>query len=257
MFYEFNHLALPSYLKIARGINFNFPPHLHQCFELIVLLSGKMQITVDDRVFEVHEKEALLVFPNQIHSFQSVKSEHILCVFSPDLVKEYATKLMGKIPLNNLFVPDSYLIDALCSLSMDSTTTQKKGVLYSLCAQFDKDVQYDIRQADSHGLLKKIFAFVEESFDSDCSLKKLAEKIEYDYTYLSRIFRKIVGISYNTYVNHYRLSHVCYLMENTDLSIIECAMESGYESIRSCNRNFKAYFGMTPTEYRERHIKKI
>lgn len=104
--------------------------------------------------------------------------------------------------------------------------------------------------------MKKIFAFVEESFASDCSLKKLAEKIEYDYAYLSRIFRKIVGISYNAYVNHYRLSHACYLMENTDFSIIQCAMESGYESIRSFNRNFKAYLGMTPTEYRENHISK-
>ena len=139
---------------------------------------------------------------------------------------------------------------------MFNADTQKKGVLYSLCAQFDQNVQYDIRQADSQGLLKKIFAFVEESFDSDCSLKKLAEKTEYDYAYLSRIFRKIVGISYNTYVNHYRLNHVCYLLENTDLSIIECAMESGYESIRSCNRNFKAYLGMTPTEYRESHIQR-
>ncbi|MBQ3028250.1 MAG: helix-turn-helix transcriptional regulator, partial [Lachnospiraceae bacterium] len=181
---------------------------------------------------------------------------HILCIFAPDLVREYAVRLAGKIPRDNLFIPDPYFVDALCDLSPDSTTTHKKGILYSLCAQFDQSKSYELRQADSDGLLKKIFAFVEESFVSDCSLKKLAEKTEYDYAYLSRIFRKIVGISYNTYVNHYRLSHACYLMENTDFSIIQCALESGYESVRSFNRNFKAYLGMTPTEYRESHISK-
>jgi len=257
MFYEFNHLASSGYLKIERGMNFSFPPHLHQCFELIVLLSGKMQVTVDNRIFELNEKEALMVFPNQVHALQSVKSEHILCIFSPDLVQEYSVRLANKIPRDNLFVPNPYFVDALCTLESASTTTHKKGIFYSLCAQFDQNRHYEIRQADKDGLLKKIFAFVEESFASDCSLKKLAEKTEYDYAYLSRIFRKTVGISYNAYVNHYRLSHACYLMENTDFSIIQCALESGYDSVRSFNRNFKAYLGITPTEYREKHISKL
>ena len=256
MFYEFHHIASPGFLTIERGRNFSFPPHLHQCFELIVLISGKMQITVNDRFFELSEKEALLVFPDQVHSLQSSKSEHILCVFSPDLVQEYAVRIAGRIPQDNLFVPDSYLVNALCKLNVDSTTTQKKGILYSFCAQFDNNRCYDIRQADNDGLLNRIFAFVEESFQRDCSLKKLAESLGYDYAYLSRMFRKIVGISYNEYVNQYRLSHACYLIENTDFPIIQCALESGYESVRSFNRNFKSYLGITPTTYREKHFRK-
>ena len=257
MFYQFNHLASPDYLKVERGINFSFPPHLHQCFEIIVLLSGKMQVTVDDCVYELNEKEALMIFPNQIHALQSVKSEHILCIFAPDLVREYATRLVGKIPQNSLFVPDSYFVETLCKLSSDSATTQKKGILYSLCAQFDQNKDYEIRQTDNDKLLNKIFAFVEENFSTDCSLKRLADKTGYDYAYLSRVFRKTVGISYNTYVNHCRLSHACYLMENSDYPIIQCALESGYESVRSFNRNFKAYLDMTPTEYRENHIRNL
>ena len=108
MFYELNHIALPGYLKIERGRNFSFPPHLHQCFEIILLLSGKMHITINDKTFELSEKEALLVFPNQIHSLHSIESKHILCVFSPDLVHEYAVRLAGKIPQDNLFVPDLF-----------------------------------------------------------------------------------------------------------------------------------------------------
>ena len=155
---------------------------------------------------------------------------------------------------DNLFVPDSYFVNVLCNLNPDSTTTQKKGILYSFCAQFDQNKVYEMRQTDSDGLLNKIFTFVEECYSTDCSLKKLAKKTGYDYAYLSRIFRKIVGISYNAYVNHCRLSHACYLMGNTDYTIIQCALESGYESVRSFNRNFKAYLGMTPTEYRKNYI---
>lgn len=250
MFYEFNHLGSPDYLKIERGENFSFPPHLHSCFEIIILLSGQMNITVDDHDFIVNQGEALLIFPNQIHSLSSTCSEHILCIFSPNLVKTYATKTSGKIPETNKFFPDTYLINTLKSLDVNSTSAEKKGLLYLLCGQFEKTATYKEKTADREKLLYQIFAFVEEEFSGDCSLKKLSEKVGYNYAYLSRFFKKIVGISFNSYVNHYRLSNACYLMDTSNCSILQCALESGYDSIRSFNRNFKEHFGITPAQYR-------
>lgn len=250
MLYEFNHLGSPDYFKIESGKNFSFQPHLHQCFEIITILSGKMQITVDYKDFTLSENEALLIFPNQIHSLHSDKSEHMLCIFSPKLVQAFSSKLTGKIPLSNKFLPDKYLINALSNLTMQSTICEKKGVLYSLCGQFENGAEYETKQSDKENLLFKIFSFVESNYKKECSLSELAKSTGYDYSYLSRYFRKIVGISFNSYVNHSRLSHACYLMENSDIPIIQCAYESGYTSLRSFNRNFKAYYQITPIEYR-------
>ena len=82
MFYELKHLGSPHYLKVEKGENFSFPMHLHQCFEVIVVLSGEMQIAVDNKSYRLKEREALLIFPNQIHSLQSTQSNHVLCIFS-------------------------------------------------------------------------------------------------------------------------------------------------------------------------------
>lgn len=250
MFYEFNHLGSPDYVKIERGENFSFPPHLHSCFEIIIILSGQMTVTIDNQNYIVNQDEALMIFPNQIHSLTSTCSEHILCIFSPNLVKTYATKTSGKIPNTNKFCPDKYLVNVLKALDDTSTNTEKKGLLYSLCAQFEKNTTYRAKTADHEKLLYQIFAFVEDEYGGDCSLKTLSEKVGYNYTYLSRFFKKIVGISFNSYVNHYRLSNACYLMDNSDSSILQCALESGYDSIRSFNRNFKEQFGITPAQYR-------
>lgn len=250
MFYQFNHLGSSDYLKIEHGQDFNFPPHLHQCFEMIVILEGVMEITVDDKLYTLKASEALMIFPNQIHSLASTNSRHTLCIFSPRLVQAYFTKVAGKIPGDNRFVPDSYVINALCDLNSDSTDIEKKGILYLLCGQFEKSALYKLHKADSDNLLFKIFSFVETEFSGDCSLTHLAKVSGYDYSYLSRFFKKIVGISFNSYVQHYRLSHACYLLENTTLPIIQCAAESGYVSLRSFNRNFKLHFGSTPIQYR-------
>lgn len=254
MFYEISHLGSPDYLKIEKNENFSFPPHLHQCFEIIIIKRGMMNIIVDGNSFILQGNEALLIFPNQIHSLESTDSEHLLCIFSPRLVQAYSTRVTEKKPINNKFYPDDYLINALDKLDINSSTAEKKGVLYSLCAQFDKTANYALRRTDDEKLLFKMFSFVEEQFCNDCSLEALAENIGYNYSYLSRYFKKIVGISFNAYVNHYRLSHACYLLENSDTPILQCAYESGYISLRSFNRNFKDYFKITPVQYR-RNIK--
>lgn len=255
MFYEFNHVATPDYFKKENGKDFNFPLHLHQCFEFIVLLSGKMSVTVDAKTYELSKDEAVLIFPNQIHSLSSKKSSHMLCIFSPQQVQAFATRLTGKIPVSNKFLPDKYLIKALTGLSEDASTEEKKGLLYLLCAAFDKSTKYCRKQTDSENLLFRVFYFVETNYKNDCSLEALSSSLGYDYSYLSRYFKKTVGISFNSYVNHYRLSHACYLMKNSDISILECAMDSGYSSLRSFNRNFKQYFNMTPIEYRKLNMR--
>ncbi|MBO5777968.1 MAG: helix-turn-helix transcriptional regulator [Clostridia bacterium] len=252
MFYQFNHLGSPDYLKIEKNRDFSFSPHLHQCYEVIAILEGEMRVTVDAKTFLLTPSQALLIFPNQIHSLESDSSRHILCIFSSKLVQAYHTKVADKIPQSNKFCPDPYLLNALDTLE-SASSIERKGILYSLCGQFDKQAEYEAKPADNKSLLYQIFSFVEERFAEDCSLSALAELVGYDYAYLSRFFKKIVGISFNTYVNQYRLSHACYLMDNTTHSIVRCAYESGYTSLRSFNRNFKAQFGITPVQYRKKY----
>lgn len=249
MFYQYNHLGSADYLKIEKNENFSFPPHLHQCFEIIIILSGQMKITVDGKQFVLEKNDAMLIFPNQIHELESTNSKHILCIFSTKLVQAYTTKFSDKIPKSNKFCPDKYLIESLEKLDANSSSTDKKGVLYSLCGQFDRQSEYIDKKTDRGDLLYKMFDFVEENFNKDCSLLNLSKNLGYDYSYLSRHFKKIVGISFNSYTTHYRLSHACYLMENTQQTILQCAYNSGFTSLRNFNRCFKERLKITPTQY--------
>ena len=251
MFYQYHQLSSPDYLRLENGQNFSFPAHLHQCFELIWLRSGEMEVTVDGQTVLLTAGQALMIFPNQIHALRSTHSEHLLCIFSPRLVQAFSTKLENRVPTDSRFFPDTYLTEALARLDTASTTV-KKGVLYSLCGQFDEAAVYRTRPSGREELLHRIFHFVENHFAGECTLSALADALGYDYAYLSRYFKRTVGMPFNTYVNHYRLSHACYLMENRRLSVTQCALDSGYASVQSFNRNFKLAFGITPTAYRSR-----
>lgn len=252
MFYQLQHFGISEYFCKEYGKNFNFPAHLHQSFEFITVTAGEMQIYIDDKIYSLRKGESVLIFPHQLHSITSENSKHMLCIFSPELVKAYASKFLNKKPACNTVSLDRYLIDALDKLIENSSTFEKKGILYSICAEFDKTAEYIKRLSYDESLLQNIFEFVEENFNNNCELSALSNKTGYSYSYLSRCFKKTTGISFNTYVNRYRINNACYLLNNTNFSILQCALESGYKSIRSFNRNFISVLGITPKEYRKR-----
>ena len=104
MLYESFHLGLPDYIKIIRPTYHKILPHLHQCFEIIIAMEGEMTITIDSKSFLVKEKQAVLVFPNQVHSMDSV-SKHMACIFSSLLVPAYTTKVANKFRKIICFYP--------------------------------------------------------------------------------------------------------------------------------------------------------
>ena len=251
MFYQHMHFGVSEYFCKEYGEDFNFPLHLHNSFEFITIFSGEMTVTVDDRIYTLNQGKSVLIFPNQLHSLQSRHSKHMLCIFSSDLVRAYFSKANEKVPEENIFLPDVFLINAIDNLLPDSSVIEKKGILYSLCSQFDKSTSYKDKIKVYDNQLSRIFEFVEENFSSDCSLKKLASETGYSYSYISRFFKKVTGISFNEYVNQYRISNACYLLKNTNFSVLQCALESGFTSLRSFNRNFIDALSTTPSKFRK------
>lgn len=250
MFYEFHHPMTADYFKMQSTDDLNFPAHLHYCFEFVTITRGEMDIFIDGRRYVLEEGGSILIFPNQVHSLVTRNtSKHILCLFSPMLVSAFSSRVSGKIPLDNRFSPDPFYTRKLSELLDDTDRLALKGFLYSLAAEFDSGAEY-VPQTNENLLAGRIFRFVEDNYSSDCSLNALAKNIGYDYSYLSAYFKKTVGVSYNDYVNQYRIGKVCYLLANCEKNVLDISAECGFNSLRSLNRNFRESIGRTPTEYR-------
>jgi YesN/AraC family two-component response regulator len=239
-------------VTIEKGSNLTFPSHIHSSFELVMVNEGEILLTVGKNQYVLREGDSALIFPNQIHEFQTQKSsKHTLCIFSPQLVKAYAKVFENKIPICNKFNLDKFYQNKVLEISDKSSSVALKGILYSVCAEFDKKAEYESNISDKKNLLFTIFKFVEENFSGECSLHALAEKTSYNYVYLSKHFTRCTGISYTEYVNRYRINEACYLLTNTSRTMLDIAYECGFDCLRSFNRNFKKIMGITPTDYRQ------
>lgn len=252
MFYE-NHPVNADFFRAQTDINVAWPDHLHQCFEFVTVIRGKVDITVDRVRYSLSVGDSLLIFPYQIHSLKtSDNSCHHLWLFSPQMVQGYSTRVGNRLPVSNCFRPPSSVVKLLYSQPVLDNLFACKGVLYTLCGLFDRTAEYRERNMGPENLLCRIFVFAQKHFADGCSLADLAKDTAYDYAYLSRFFKRTVGMSYTEYINRFRIHSACHLLTNSDRPVSKIAYEVGFHSLRSFNRNFKELMGSAPGEYRKR-----
>ncbi len=256
MFYQLEHIGTVDYFKREERENFNYPLHLHQSYELIYLDEGEMTVTVHETSYELQKGEALLIFPNQLHSIRSTISKHTLFIFSPHIVQSFFTEKNGEIPQNNRFVLSEDYARLLKGLSQQSSKYQIKGILYIVCDLFDKQAKYYNSVLNKQNALSKILTYIENNYKKNCSISDIAKNTSYNSEYISRIFKKHIGISCNNYVTALRLSYATYLLTKTEETCLFCALESGFTSLRSFNRSFKKYFNISPMKYRGKMLNK-
>ena len=158
---------------------------------------------------------------------------------------------MGARPKSNRIKLPEWLLARLDELEEDCTVVERKATLYSVCAILDKTTDYVRKEHTESKLLGRIFDYIEQNYDKDCSLEAISRELGCSGSYLSRYFKHATEMSYVFFVNRYRISRACHLLTNTDKTILECSMDCGYATLRSFNRNFKEHVGLSPKEYRD------
>lgn len=97
---------------------------------------------------------------------------------------------------------------------------------------------------------KKILSYIDTHYLDPITLDSVANSVGISRFYLSRNFRKLTNCGFCEYLNQKRINEAIILLAETDYSITDVALRSGFQSISSFNRIFKDCIGCSPKEYR-------
>ncbi len=97
--------------------------------------------------------------------------------------------------------------------------------------------------------------YEDKSFSNKNLSVVLQEELHMDYSHLSSIFSKIEGKSIQQFQLEIKTEKVKELLEYDELNISEIANDLGYSSAAYLSTQFKKSTGLTPSEYKMRHIK--
>lgn len=98
--------------------------------------------------------------------------------------------------------------------------------------------------------VRQILVTVDASLSADLSLRRFAEELFLNTSYLSALFKKEVGLTLTDYVNKSRIAYAKKLLKSTALSIQDIATQSGIPDIHYFTRLFRRETSLSPREWR-------
>lgn len=98
-------------------------------------------------------------------------------------------------------------------------------------------------------IVREVKHYIEQNY-RDASQNEAAVLVGMSSGYLSKIFKEKSGKGFMEYLTEIRMQKACELLDNIQFKSYDVAYYVGYDNPKNFSRAFKAYYGMTPKEYR-------
>lgn len=246
---------------------YEMPFHWHRESELIRVLEGSLQITLDDHPVSLSSGETAFIAGGVVHGGNPHNCAYECVVFDLESIFSagIGKQLLRPILKRRTKIQDFYGIDSeiqpMMDRLLDSMIQKRDGyelsVLGILCEFFGlvlRDRLYRPTQEDSRERariepLKPVLEFIETAYSDEISLEQLARLSGMSPKYFCRYFRAVTQKTPFDYLNFYRIERACCLLDPDGPPVAQVGYQCGFNDASYFIRIFKKYKGITPKQY--------
>ena len=181
------------------------------------------------------------VFFSEGSSLETIKSRAIeLCSLLSRSAMEGGAGTNQILKINNEFLKNIETIKTLDDLC------------YTLQESLDTYIECMFTQlpGKNSDVIRKAMKYISEHFPEPITLEEVAGHVHLNPSYFSSTFKQACGSSFKEYLNMVRIEESKRLLANTDYSLINIAIATGFEDQSYFSKVFKKHTGMTPKQYR-------
>lgn len=256
--------------------------HFHPELELVYILKSEGTRFIGDSIERFREEEVVLIGANLPHMW--LNDEQYFSETS-DLIAEGYSVHFRRDFLGNDFLnaPELKAINNLVDIAqqgikfvdLDISIRNEIGLLIDKdpfermisfikilngLAKHEKKIllaskgyQNTLKGLKGQGM-DKTYEFIFKNFNKSITLNEVAEVASMNPSAFSRFFKKVNRKTFKEYLNELRVGYACKLISEDKYNITRICFESGYNNISNFNRQFKRITGMSPSQYRKKHI---
>jgi AraC family transcriptional regulator len=101
--------------------------------------------------------------------------------------------------------------------------------------------------------LVNVQLYIQDHLDEELTLEKLARVAHFSPFHFHRIFKALIGEGVKEHVKRLRLERAALLLKSTERSVVQVALDAGYQAHEAFSRAFRDMFGISPSEFRAGH----
>ncbi|MGN1094461.1 MAG: AraC family transcriptional regulator [Candidatus Neoclostridium sp.] len=238
-------------------------PHLHvDLFELTVVTGGSATVTTNGAPCKVLPGDAYLSYPGDIHGIlvnNGEKLEYDYFAFAADepVLKNALENVTQVFRSSESRVIRDDKISALIgyalmefiqsdSLSSVVLAALFKQIVIYVVRDFNEVTQKSPNVSGAQMLSARISGYIDSHILSLRDLGELAEKLNYNYSYLSDVFKKTTSKTPGEYLREKKMEAAKTLVLENVKKIGEIAEILNYSSAFAFSKAFKNHFGISP-----------
>ena len=256
-------------LHCADGMEIPMHSHLNW-FELTIVTDGAGVVQTNGVEVPVSRGDIYLSFPGDFHGIRSdVKSPLKYDFFAFNTVsRELSEELENLTHTATPAVRRIFRDERVRSLVADALAEIDGDGLYAdriLAAAFDQILLYVLRGfhamsparhsvsvGKQEELCYRMMHYIDTHIYTMQGLSDLADAMQYNYSYLSDLFKRTTGQTLAEYYRGKRLDVARELLDDGDKSITKIAETLNYSSLYTFSRAFKERFGVSPNQYKRK-----
>ena len=232
------------------------PRHDHERANINFTLNGSFRETIGNHPQECEIGSVLVKPPGEAHGNKyNHKGAHCLVIeLSPSRLDDVRA-------FTGLFDSPAHVKDATLSLIMRRIYGELRGqapgfelvieglILEMLAQTFRQDRSSDYFVTPRW--LAQAQELIHQHFNEKLSLAVIANAVQIHPSHLARSFRKRHHCSIGEYVRRLRLEYAAVKLFESDLSLSDIALASGFSDQSHFTRDFKRLWGLTPAAYKK------
>lgn len=103
-------------------------------------------------------------------------------------------------------------------------------------------------------LMEKIIKIINENIaDSELNVEMLADGVGMSRVHMHRKLKELTNMSARDFIKSIRLKQAAELLSNNKFTVSEVAYALGFSNLSHFSNSFREFYGMSPTEYAEKH----
>lgn len=179
-----------------------------------------------------------------MHHLTAISLYHKISNICIEFIIQYQLieKIALQIGLYKLYSPDHF------QSWLDLITYYKK-----LSAILIKTISFE-ENDNRERTIMQIKTFIQNNLHQNLSLTEIANAVNYNSTYLSRLFRQITGENLFQYILRMRIDKAKEYLTQGNESIQTIAERLGFDTSQYFSSVFKKQTGLSPREYRTRSL---
>ena len=232
-------------------------------FQLNMCLSGEGILKMNNREWEIHEGDSLIIFPDVIHEYYPINGKMIVSWIAFDgfqvnsMFKSIGITLSGIYRLNNNSEISNSIRESLEMQKQDITEQSFEGSrhVYSFLLTLKKNYnEFELlgQRAFSIEKMKPAIDFMCENLSLQITIEEIAESVKITPQHFCLVFKSTMNQRPFEYLNALRINYSKHLMiNNFNLPLMDISRQSGYPNHSYFCRIFKKFERLTPAEFRK------